>query len=197
MNKDSFLRQFQLGQLPAIESPLEDLSGFRPSAVLVPIVERPQGLQLLLTQRALHLRHHPGQISFPGGKYEDDDITLTKTAIRETMEEIGIAAHQIELVGQLSRYRTVSMFEITPIVAFVDPGYQTRLNRGEVDHAFEVPLREVLDHPSHFSIAIQRGNQQYDVFFKPCSGKPIWGATAAILEQLRMLLADRQPEVEH
>ena len=194
MDKQGFLHRFQLGRLKPMGSPLANLSGFRPCAVLVPLVVRPDGLQLILTQRAHHLRHHPGQISFPGGKFERHDGSLANTAIRETVEEIGIDADHIELIGQLPLYRTITRFEITPMIAFVDPGYQTSPDRDEVDNVFEVPLAEVLDHPSHFSINTHRGAVEYQVYFKPVHGRPIWGATAAILEQLRQLLAAPMPE---
>ncbi|MCG6507008.1 CoA pyrophosphatase, partial [Vibrio parahaemolyticus] len=106
---------------------LKSLS-LRKASVLIGFVERPTGLNVVLTKRAAHLKHHPGQISFPGGKYEESDGTLYQTAMRETREEIGIQEDQIEILGQLPELVTVSKFAVTPVLAFISPDYKTLID---------------------------------------------------------------------
>jgi len=94
-----------------------------PAAVLVPVVNRPGGLTLLLTQRSADLPDHPGQISFPGGRVEPGDATFADAALRETAEEIGLAASRIEVLGELATYETVTGYSVTPIVGWVEPPF--------------------------------------------------------------------------
>ena len=102
------------------------------ASVLVPLIEHEDHISVLLTQRTDHLLHHPGQISFPGGRAEDDDEDPVVTALREAHEEIGLAPEQTEIVGFLDAYQTVTGFLVTPVVAFVDPGFQPRPDPFEV-----------------------------------------------------------------
>jgi len=116
-----------------------------PAAVLVPVVNRPEGLTLLLTQRSADLPDHPGQISFPGGRVEPDDSTLAHAALREASEEIGLPAERVAILGELSTYDTVTGFRVTPIVGWVEPPFALTLDPVEVADAFEVPLAFLLD----------------------------------------------------
>ncbi len=124
ISRHEFIQQFQL-HLPAAY-PQESLrrvahlapEKLRKASVLIGVVERPQGLQVIMTKRAAHLRHHPGQISFPGGKYEESDHSLQQTAKREAREEIGIPEEKIRIVGQLPELVTVSQFAVTPFFSF-------------------------------------------------------------------------------
>ena len=159
-----------------------------PSAVLIPLVERQGCVYVLLTQRSAQLRHHPSQISFPGGKVEQYDPDLQATALRETNEELGITPDQINIFGQLPAHHTITGFTVTPFIGFVDSNYQPRINTGEVAKLFELPLRDVLINGDHFNLDITRDARPPHVSFKPTQGWPIWGITAAILEQLRWLL---------
>jgi 8-oxo-dGTP pyrophosphatase MutT (NUDIX family) len=155
-----------------------------PAAVLVPLVEHSSGLTVLLTQRTDHLHHHPGQISFPGGRVEEEDCDPVTTAIRETEEEIGLHRDYLDVVGFLDPYQTVTGFRVTPVVAFVEPGFQLELDAFEVAEAFEVPLSFVLD-PSHHerqSREVRGRERGYYVLWY--DGRRIWGATAAMLINL-------------
>ena len=126
----------------AREAVIEDGTG-RPvqeAAVLVPLVLRDGGMTVLLTQRTDHLHHHPGQISFPGGRVEQGDGSPLAAALRETEEEIGLHPRHVEVIGRLPEYRTVTGFSITPLVGLVHPPFELELDSFEVAEAFEVPL---------------------------------------------------------
>jgi 8-oxo-dGTP pyrophosphatase MutT (NUDIX family) len=184
MNVSEFIRRFQH---PRIVTPEQDYplrkSG-KPAGVLIPIVNNPNGLSILLTKRAAHLKHHPGQISFPGGRQEESDSDAIEAAIRETEEEIGIPKNQIDVLGSLPNYRTISGYEMVPVVAIVDADPTLNLDHNEVDSAFEVPLDHVLNRRNHLVHWINRGNGKYPIFFIPANNTYIWGATAALLRTL-------------
>ena len=116
-----------------------------PAAVLVPVVNRPDGLTLLLTRRSAQLPDHAGQISFPGGRVEPDDRTLAHAALRETEEEVGLAANRIDVLGELATYETVTGYRVTPVVGWVEPPFTLNPDPIEVAEAFEVPLAFILD----------------------------------------------------
>ncbi|WP_291847963.1 CoA pyrophosphatase, partial [Accumulibacter sp.] len=120
-----------------------------PAAVLFPIVRRDGEPTVLLTQRTAHLKDHPGQISFPGGRREPTDPSPVHTALREAAEEIGLAATHIEIAGYLPEYLTSTGFRVTPVVAMVTPPFQLELDTFEVAEAFEVPLAFLLDPANH------------------------------------------------
>jgi len=161
-----------------------------PAAVLVPLVDHPAGLTVLLTQRAAHLKDHPGQISFPGGRLEAADAGPWQAALREAEEEIGLAPHYASLVGYLSDHLVITGFRITPVVAFVRPGFELLLDRTEVDDAFEVPLEFVLDPANRIAQERVYAGQSFRTYDIPYQGRHIWGATAAML----LSLADRLRE---
>ena len=154
------------------------------AAVLVPIVEREHGLTVLLTQRAKHLRHHPGQISFPGGAVEESDETVVEAAMREANEEIGLPRQNVEVIGLLPSYRTVSRYKVAPVIGFVDPNFQPQLDANEVESAFEVPLAHLLDRRNHLVHTTHRDKRPFPIYFIPWQDKMIWGVTAAILRNL-------------
>lgn len=163
-------------------------SKFQPSAVLVPIVKRSDGLYLLLTQRANHLRHHPGQISFPGGRMDDTDKNLILTALRETYEEVGIPENKIQVIGKLELLPTVSKFMIQPIVGIVDSDYQMVINTDEVDEAFEVPLNFLLNKVNWQKSYREFNGINFPVYAMPYQSRNIWGATAQIIVNLAKAL---------
>lgn len=158
------------------------------AAVLVPLVERPAGLHVLLTQRASHLTHHAGQISFPGGRIESHDADAWAAALRETREEIGLDPGFVERAGYLRDHLVISGFRVTPVVGFVRAGFDLRLDRTEVEDAFEVPLEFVLDPRNHLPRA--RAFAGVDVLTHeiPYQGRHIWGATASMLISFGRLL---------
>lgn len=192
MNKSEFLRRFhRLGQIaPEPDHPLGKPG--RPAAVLCPVVLRQHGLTLLFTQRAAHLKHHAGQVSFPGGKQEPQDHNLLATALRETEEEIGLHQRHIEIIGTLPRYRTISKFAVQPYVGLVTPPFSLTLDSNEVDRVFEVPLAYMANKANHHTHWVERKGQQHPVYFIPWQGVNIWGATAAFVRNLSSLLAERE-----
>jgi 8-oxo-dGTP pyrophosphatase MutT (NUDIX family) len=161
-----------------------------PAAVLMPLVNRDEGLQVLLTQRSADLADHPGQISFPGGRVEPQDATLAATALREAYEEIGLPAARISVLGELAQYETVTGYRVTPIVGWVEPPFPVVPDPVEVAEVFEVPLSFVLDPANqqrHFRMV---GTMRRDFWAIPYSGRYIWGATAAMLLILDRTLRD-------
>ncbi len=156
----------------------------RPAAVLVGLVERPAGTTVLFTRRTDGLRHHAGQISFPGGGCEPEDADATACALRETREEIGLEAGWIEVVGRLNSYVTGTGYAITPVVGFIRPGFAVTPDPSEVAEIFEVPLAFLLDPANH-----QRGSRTIagatrHFYAIPYGDYYIWGATASMLVDL-------------
>ncbi|MBY6064752.1 CoA pyrophosphatase [Pseudidiomarina sediminum] len=181
MTRDEFLRRFQLHGSLEPQRPLP--KRLRPAAVLVPLWERDGELQLVLTQRSSHLRHHAGQISFPGGRQEPQDTTLFATALREAEEEIGLSPTAVEPVGVLRDHPVISNFCIRPYVVFIHPQQPLRADPNEVAELFTVPLAQVLHQRQHFAYRLERFH--YDkVYFIPYQQRNIWGATAGILREL-------------
>ncbi|PMO52444.1 MULTISPECIES: CoA pyrophosphatase [Vibrio] len=163
---------------------LKDTS-LRDAAVLIGFVERKEGMQVILTKRAEHLRHHPGQISFPGGKYETEDHTLVNTALREAEEEIGIHEKHIKVFGQLPKLPTISQFNVTPFLAFISPDYTTQIDPNEVASVFEVPANHILNPEKLYSSKFNLRNTSHRVFAIPYQQHFIWGMTAQIIESMQ------------
>ncbi|MGD8976210.1 MAG: CoA pyrophosphatase [Gammaproteobacteria bacterium] len=163
-----------------------------PAAVLVPIIDRPAGLSLLLTRRAEDLKHHPGQISFPGGRLESGDRGPAGAALRETREEVGLPEGHVEIVGYLDNYLTITGYAVTPVVAFVRPGFELELDTTEVAEAFEVPLTHVLDRERVVRRHSRFLGLRLPYFEIPYRDYNIWGATAGMLISLRQRLFEEQ-----
>lgn len=188
MNRSSFLRRFLLSSV-AHKSTTPKMHGkHRKAAVLIALVERDKGLHVIFTERALHLRHHPGQVSFPGGKHERYDNSLQQTAIRETEEEIGIKADYIEIIGQLPSLKTTSGFEVLPVIAFVDPQFELLIDTDEVKTVFEVPLRFLLDNKNFHLQHLTANKKRHSTYCIAYKNHLIWGATAQMLKNLQILL---------
>ncbi|WP_223670502.1 CoA pyrophosphatase [Kangiella shandongensis] len=160
----------------------------RPSAVLVPLVERDNGLHLLLTQRADHLRHHAGQISFPGGSMDDTDDDLIHTALRETEEEVGILQQHIDVLGKLPLQPTTTGFLIQPVVGVIPHDMELALSEDEVSDAFEAPLDFVCDPDNQIHSYREFGGRNYSIYSIPYEGWNIWGATASIIVKFSQLI---------
>jgi 8-oxo-dGTP pyrophosphatase MutT (NUDIX family) len=167
------------------------------ASVLVPLVLRSE-LTVLLTQRTDHLTNHPGQISFPGGRAEPDDVDTAATALREAHEEIGLEAAQVEVLGAMPTYTTSTGFIVTPIVGLVQPGFVLKVDPFEVAAVFEVPLAYLMDPAHHRRHAIETAGVRREFLSMPWhgdddEGQPqryfIWGATAAMLRNLYRMLA--------
>ncbi len=153
------------------------------AAVLVPVVNRPEGLTMLLTVRTSHLRDHAGQVSFPGGRMEEGE-TPEETALREAQEEIGLLPERVRLLGRLPTYNTVTGFSIEPVVALVEPPFDLQLADFEVAETFEPPLSFLMDAERHeYRERLYQGQMRH-YWAIPWQGYNIWGATAAILVNL-------------
>jgi len=168
----------------------------RAASVLVPLVERDSGLTVLLTRRTAHLRDHAGQISFPGGRAESADGDAVNTALREAEEEVGLARQHVEIIGSLPEYRTVTFYDVTPVVALVRPTFTLALDAREVADAFEVPLSFLMTPANHQRHVFEFGGHRREFLSMPWPrpdgrGEPyfIWGATAAMLRNLYRFLS--------
>lgn len=160
----------------------------RHAAVLMPLVDRNEGIHVLFTQRTAYLKDHAGQISFPGGGVEAHDRSRQETALRETEEEIGLARSSITVLGQLPEYEMPSGFRITPVVGWIRPPYTARLDPLEVEDLFEVPLQHFLvpERYQRRSYAFDGVERKYLAI--PYQGRYIWGATAGMLYLFYQLL---------
>jgi len=181
---DSFLARFQLMQ-PALPRPTR---GAREAAVLVPIIRRPEP-GLLLTQRAITLRKHPGQVAFPGGSVDQSDASLVATALRETHEEIAIPPQEVEVIGRLPAVDSVSGFRVTPIVGLISAESAWHASEDEVAAIFEMPLAEALRPSRYQPLDIQRRNQSHRVWLSWYEDYFVWGMTASIIHALAMQVA--------
>jgi 8-oxo-dGTP pyrophosphatase MutT (NUDIX family) len=161
-----------------------------PAAVLVPLVNRSEGLQVLLTQRSASLPDHPGQISFPGGRVEPADSSHVAAALREAAEEIGLSPERVAVLGELTQYETVTGYRVTPIVGWVEPPFTLTPDPLEVADVFEVPLHFVLDPENHLRHFRMIGPRRRDYWAIPYRDRYIWGATAAMLLMLERTLRE-------
>lgn len=155
-----------------------------PAAVLFPVVLRPDSPTVLLTRRTAHLRDHPGQISFPGGRVEAHDPSPRHTAIRETVEEIGLDPAHVEVLGYLPEYRTGTGFRVTPVVALVRPPFELLPDDFEVAEVFEVPFDFLLDPANHERRAMHVRGTMRHYYAMPYGDYLIWGATAGMIRSL-------------
>lgn len=174
---------------PSFEMSEEGLpTRLTPAAVLVPLVERPQGTTVLLTQRTEHLHDHPGQVSFPGGRCEAHDASPVVTALREAEEEVGLKPSQVEVVGMLPDYRTGTGFRVTPVVGVVSPPLDLTLDTFEVAEVFEPPLSFLLDARNHQRMSMHIAGVLRYYWAMPWQGYFIWGATAGMIVSLHRFL---------
>lgn len=172
---------------PDMPFPLAD-SELKLAAVLIPIVNRPDGPTVLLTQRVETLRAHAGQIAFPGGRLDTPEETPFAAALREAQEEVGLEPERVEIITSLDCYRTRTGYNITPVVGIVQPGFSLTLQEAEVADAFEVPLSFLIDPERR--IRESRVFQGVPRFFYaiPYGPRYIWGATAGIIVNLAEVL---------
>ncbi|WP_114663542.1 CoA pyrophosphatase [Polynucleobacter necessarius] len=158
------------------------------AAVLIPLLLKQAGLSVLLTQRTNHLRDHAGQISFPGGRMDPEDLSPEDTALRESWEEVGLDPKLVEIIGNLPEYLTVSGYSVTPVVGLVQPQAEYALDAFEVADVFEVPLHFLLD-PANHQVRLWQSEQGGCRFYSmPYENRFIWGATAGMLRNLYHLL---------
>lgn len=157
-----------------------------PAAVLIPVIARPAPT-VLFTERSAGLKHHAGQVSFPGGKADPEDGSFTETALRELKEEVGIEAAYVRVAGFLEPYETVTRFAVQPVVGLLAEGFSLVPDAREVSSVFEVPLAFLLD-PANCAVESRLVGSQKRFFYAfHTQGHTIWGATAAMLK----ILAER------
>ncbi|WP_343528321.1 CoA pyrophosphatase [Sphingomonas sp.] len=153
------------------------------AAVLVPVTDRAEP-GIVLTQRTETLRNHAGQIAFPGGRADPGDVDLVATALREAEEEIGLSPRAVTVVGLADRYRTVTGFEVTPVVGVIPPDLNLHPSEAEVASLFEVPLAYVLDPAHHRRVSAPWRGQTRHFYEILWNDRRIWGATAAMIVNL-------------
>jgi 8-oxo-dGTP pyrophosphatase MutT (NUDIX family) len=156
----------------------------RPASVLVALVEHGGGLGVVLTRRNARLKHHPGQIGFPGGKQDAGDPTPLAAALREAHEEIGLAPDRVEILGSFDGHDTVTDFAVTPFVGLVRGPFTPVIDRSEVEEAFEAPLAYLLDPANMRRHGRRWGGRWREYYAVPYGPYYIWGATARMLKSL-------------
>jgi 8-oxo-dGTP pyrophosphatase MutT (NUDIX family) len=161
----------------------------RPAGVLCALQERAGRVDVILTKRSARLKHHPGQIAFPGGKQDPGDASPVAAALREAEEEIGLPRELVEVLGTLPTHETVTSFTVTPVIGRVTADFTERAEAGEVEEVFRVPLAHVTN-PANFRIEARRwqGRRRY-YYTVPYGPYYIWGATARILRALAERMA--------
>lgn len=175
------------------ESVREQLTAtLKPAAVLIPVMGRAANLSVLLTQRSAELKHHAGQVSFPGGRMEEHDADVRVTALRETHEEVGIEPRQVTVIGYLAPMPTITGYAVTPVVGLVNDSARLVIDHTEVEFTFEVPLEFLLDERSE-----QLATREYHGRVIPMvefhyGGHRIWGATAQMLLNLRKFIKNNR-----
>ncbi|MGL6122164.1 MAG: CoA pyrophosphatase [Shewanella sp.] len=184
MDQAEFRLRFTLHSLARQDPAAFPDLGLRKAAVLIPLLEIHGELHLMLTQRPMHLRAHPGQISFPGGKIEPYDINAIAAALREAEEEIGLSSYNVEVLGTFPAHNTFTGFEITPVVGIIKQAFDLKLDPGEVADCFTVPLGFFIEPNNRHQKRFLRQGRYYSVHFMPYQQRFIWGATAAIIDHL-------------
>lgn len=154
-----------------------------PAAVLVPIVDRAEPT-MILTRRLDTMRKHPGQISFPGGRIDPDDDDATAAALREAEEEIGLPRHLVDVIGVADLYRTVTGFEVTPVIGVIPPGLALNPHPGEVAAIFEVPFAYLIEPRHQIERSVEWRGSRRSYYEIEWNGHRIWGATAAMIVNL-------------
>lgn len=165
----------------------------RPAAVLIPVMDRPEGPTLLLTRRSDSLASHTGQIAFPGGRLEPGE-TAVQAALREAFEEVGLPPGDVEPLGLSDSYRTVTGFVVTPVVGWVRPGFSPVLDPGEVADVFEAPFDWLMDPANHRRDVEVFDGHERTYWAMPWGDRYIWGATAGMLRALALRLHPEREE---
>jgi len=183
------LEGLMTGDDMARQRTIQSTQALRPAAVLLLVVNQAEGPTVLLTRRAASLADHAGQVSFPGGRVEEDDKSPAHAALREAEEEVGLEASRVEVIGELPHYLTSSGFRVHPIVGWTEPPIKVAPDPQEVSEVFEVPLAFLLDARNHRrENALYRG-QPREFWSMPWEGRYIWGATAGMLVTFQRIVA--------
>ena len=163
-------------------------STLKPAGVLIPVRQHESGLSVLLTQRSAELKHHAGQVSFPGGRMEPSDADIEATALRETHEEIGIRQEHVSIIGYLEPMPTVTGYAVTPVVGFVDGAVELVIDRTEVEYTFEVPLDFLTEPGNHSMVTREWQGLTFSMVEFHYEGQRIWGATAQMLNRFLRII---------
>ena len=167
----------------------EQLSGsLKPAGVLIPIIDHGNELSVLLTQRSAELKHHAGQVSFPGGRMEEHDADVEATALRETHEEVGIEPQHVAVLGYLNTMPTITGYAVTPVVGMVSDDAELVIDKTEVEYTFEVPLSFLLNPNNDIRTEWDAGDRKVPMVEIHWQGERIWGATAFMILSLRKKL---------
>lgn len=156
-----------------------------PAGVLIPLMQRSNSLMVLLTQRSAALRHHAGQVSFPGGRMEPADADVRATALRETHEEVGIEPRHVAVIGYLGPMPTITGYAVTPVVGLISEAAELAIDRTEVEDAFEVPLEFLLDERNDQRVERRFHGRSVSMVEFHYKGRRIWGATAQMILAFR------------
>jgi len=193
LTPETIIRRLATGVAPEgrlAGPPLEE-AAIVPAAVLVALVDHPSGMTVVLTRRTAHLAHHPGQISFPGGRLEPEDGgDVVACALRETHEEVGLSPARVQVLGRLAPLATGTGFRIDPVVGFVRPPVAFIPDPFEVADVIELPLSFVLDPANHQNLVVEREGRRWSGWQLVWGEVVIWGATAAMLVTLSEVLSD-------
>jgi 8-oxo-dGTP pyrophosphatase MutT (NUDIX family) len=152
--------------------------------VLIPVIDRGEEATVLLTKRAERLASHSGQVAFPGGRIDATDASPEAAALREAEEEIGLDTDHVEIIGRMPDYVSGSGYRIAPVLSIVRPGFALAINEHEVDAAFEVPLRFLMDPANHTQNSREFNERTWVFYDMPYGGQRIWGVTAGIIRTL-------------
>jgi 8-oxo-dGTP pyrophosphatase MutT (NUDIX family) len=161
------------------------------AAVLIPLYEKEKNCHILFTKRTQQVKHHKGQISFPGGVYDEEDRDFRRTALREAREEIGLSESDARIIGVLDDIVTVTGFIVTPFVGLIPYPYPFQLSKIEIEELIEAPLSSLLDRRCFSERVIDDAGQKRLVYNYQYGEHAIWGATALMLKQLLELLSSR------
>ena len=156
----------------------------RDAAVLIPVVDHGPEASVILTKRAEKLTSHSGQVAFPGGRIDPTDVSPEAAALREAEEEIGLDPDHVEIIGRIPDYVSGSGYRIAPVLSIVRPGFTLSINEHEVDAAFEVPLRFLMDPANHAQNSREFNKRVWVYYDMPYGGQRIWGVTAGIIRTL-------------
>lgn len=166
---------------------------FVPAAVLAPLLEEADGIKLLFTRRTKNLKHHSGEISFPGGRLDDSDQSMLDCALRETKEEIGLPSEQIEILGRLDETPVISGHLVTPFVGRIKPPFKYTPSPEEIDYIFTVNIKEFLNPAVHRMKINDFMDRKIPIHFYDVAGECVWGATGRIVTNLLSTCFDYRP----